>query len=143
MVATPILGFLDEDKEGTFQPHDDALVVTIRIDGYDAKRVLVYQRSGTKIMYPDLYKGLNLKPKDLQVSFIVVEAYSLYTAILAGPWLHAIRAVLLTLHLKVKYPTQGRVRKLVGSQVMARQCLIVVITRQLAGQAVVEDEQIP
>ena len=66
VVATPILGFLDEDKEGTFQPHDDALVVTIRIDGYDVKRVLVDQGSGTKIMYPDMYKGLNLKPKDLE-----------------------------------------------------------------------------
>ena len=39
VLATPILGFFEEDKEGTFQPHDDALVVTIRIDGYDVKRV--------------------------------------------------------------------------------------------------------
>ena len=51
----------------------------------------------------------------MQVSFIVVEAYSLYTAILARPWLHAIRAILSTLHLKVKYPTQERVWELVGS----------------------------
>ena len=29
------------------------------------KRVLVDQGSGAKIMYPDLYKGLNLKPEDL------------------------------------------------------------------------------
>ena len=29
------------------------------------KRVLVDQGSGAEIMYPDLYKGLNLKPKDL------------------------------------------------------------------------------
>ena len=36
-----ILGFSEVDKEGTFQPHDDALVVTIGIDGYDVKRVLV------------------------------------------------------------------------------------------------------
>ena len=42
------------------------MVVTIRIDGYDVKRVLVDQGSGTKIMYPNLYKGLNLKPKDLE-----------------------------------------------------------------------------
>ena len=27
----PTLGFLDEDKVGTIQPHDDALVVTLRI----------------------------------------------------------------------------------------------------------------
>ena len=29
------------------------------------KMVLVDQDSGVEIMYPDLYKGLNLKPEDL------------------------------------------------------------------------------
>ena len=33
MVVVPTLSFSKEDKEGTFQPHDDALVVTIRIRG--------------------------------------------------------------------------------------------------------------
>ena len=66
MVATPILGFLEEDKDGTFQPHDDALVVTIHIDGYDVKRDLENQGSKAEIMYPDLYKGLNLRPEDLE-----------------------------------------------------------------------------
>ena len=41
LMVTPTLGFSEEDKQGTFQPHDDALVVTIRIGGYDMKRVLV------------------------------------------------------------------------------------------------------
>ena len=75
----------------------------------------------------------------MQVDFIVLEAFSPYTAILAKPWLHAVSS---TLHLKVKYPTQGRVGELVGSQVMARQCLIAAITRQPTDQAVVEEEQI-
>ncbi|XP_030945796.1 uncharacterized protein LOC115970281 [Quercus lobata] len=175
VVAIPILDFLEEDKEGTFQPHDDALVVTIRIGGYDVKRILVDQGNEEKIMYPDLYKRLNLKFNDLerydlsligfdgrmvvphgmirllvqvgdeevQVSFIVVEAYSPYTAILARPWLHVIGVVLSTLHLKVKYPIQGKVRELVGSQAMAWQCLRAAITRQPTGQAVVEEERIP
>ena len=60
-----ILGFSDEDKVGTIQPRDDTLVVTLRIGGYDVKRVLVDQGSYVEIMYPDLYKGLNLKPDDL------------------------------------------------------------------------------
>ena len=60
-----ILGFSNEDKIRTIQPHDDALVVTLRIGGYDVKRVLVDQGSAVKIMYPNLYKGLNLKPKNL------------------------------------------------------------------------------
>ena len=59
------MSFSDEDKVGTIQPHNDALVVTLKIGGYDIKRVLVDQGSGVEIMYPDLYKGLNLITKDL------------------------------------------------------------------------------
>ena len=59
------MSFSNEDKMETIQPHDDALVVTLRIGGYDVKRVMVDQGSGAKIMYLDLYRGLNLKPKDL------------------------------------------------------------------------------
>ena len=33
-----VLGFSDEDKLGTIQPHDDALVVTLRIDRYEVKK---------------------------------------------------------------------------------------------------------
>ena len=43
---SPVLRFSDEDKIGTIQPHDDALVVTLRIGGYDVKRVLVDQEIG-------------------------------------------------------------------------------------------------
>ena len=60
-----MLSFSDEDMIGTIQPHDNALVVTLRIGGYDVKKVLVDQDNKVKIMYPNLYKGLNLKPKDL------------------------------------------------------------------------------
>lgn len=40
-------------------------MVTLQIRGYDVRRVLVDQSSGAKIMYPDMYKGLKLKPEDL------------------------------------------------------------------------------
>ena len=36
-----VMGFSNEDKIGTIQPHDDALVITLRIGGYDVKRVMV------------------------------------------------------------------------------------------------------
>ena len=65
ILTQPTLGFLDEDKTKTIQSHDDALVVTLRIGGYDMRRVLVDQGNAVEIMYPDLYKGLNLKPEDL------------------------------------------------------------------------------
>ena len=63
--ASPVLGFSNEDMIGTIQPYDDALVVTLRIGGFDVKRVLVDQGSAVEVMYPDLYKRLNLKPEDL------------------------------------------------------------------------------
>lgn len=37
----PLLCFSKADKVGIFQPHDDALVVTLRIGGFDMKRVMV------------------------------------------------------------------------------------------------------
>ena len=93
------------------------------------------QGSTAEIMYPDLYKGLNLKVEDLthynsplvsfegkiiipkcqvrlpvqtgsevvEVDFIVVDAYSPYTAIVTRPWLHTLGAVSSILHQKVKY----------------------------------------
>ncbi|XP_050250164.1 uncharacterized protein LOC126697283 [Quercus robur] len=128
--ALPVLGFSNEDKIGTIQPNDDILVVTLRIGGFDVKRVLVDQGSAVEVMYLDLYRGLNLKPEDLmaydsplvsfegktvtprgqirlpiqtssdvvEVDFIVVDAYSPYTAIVARPWLHALGAISSTLH---------------------------------------------
>ena len=60
-----VMGFSNEDKIGTIQPHNDALVITLRIRGYNVKRVMVDQDSAAEIMYPDLYKGLNLKSEDL------------------------------------------------------------------------------
>ena len=123
------------------------------------KRVMVDQGSTVEIMYPDLYKGLNLKSKDLtpyisplvsfegkvvipkgqirlpvqiglevvEVYFIVVDAYSPYTAIVARPWLHTLEVVSSTQHQKVKYPTKGQVKEILEDQFVARQCLVAAI----------------
>ncbi|XP_050241023.1 uncharacterized protein LOC126689903 [Quercus robur] len=161
-MVSPILGFSDEDKVGTIPPHDDPLVVTLRIEGYDVRRVLVNQGSVVEVMYLDLYMGLKLRPEDLmaydsilvsfegktvtlkgqirltiqtgsdivEVDFIVVDAYSPYTTIVAKPWLHALGAVSSTLHQKVKYPSEGQVKEVIGDQAMARQCIVFAISRR-------------
>ena len=61
------------------------------------------------------------------MDFIVVDAYSPYTAIVARPWLHVLGAVSSTLHLKMKYPSGDRIEELVRSQSMARQCFVTAI----------------
>ena len=98
---------------------------------------MIDQGSGAEIMYPDLYKGLNLKPENLtayssplvsfegkmvvskgqirlpvqtgtdvvEVAFIVMDAFSLCTAIMGRSWLHTLGAVSFTLYQKMKYPS--------------------------------------
>ena len=61
----PTLSFSEEDKIRTTQSHDDALLITLRIGDYDVKRLIVDGGSAAEIMYPALYKGLNLKLEDL------------------------------------------------------------------------------
>ena len=61
----PTVSFSEEDKIGTTQPHDDVLLITLRIGNYDVKRVMMDGGSAAEIMYPDLYKGLKLKLEDL------------------------------------------------------------------------------
>ena len=39
-----------------------------------------------------------------------------------------------TLHLKVKYPSEDQVKELVGSQSMARQCMVAAIRHQIRGK---------
>ena len=68
--------------------------------------------------------------KVVEVNFIVVDAYSPYTAIVAKPWLYALEAVSSTLHQKVKYPSGGRIEEIVGNQPVAQQCLVAAISRQ-------------
>ena len=120
---------------------------------------MIDQGSAAKIMYPDLFKGLNLKPKNLtayssplmsfegkivipkgqirlpiqtssdvvEVDFIVVYAFSPYTAIMDRPWLHTLGAVSSTLHQKLKYPSGDQVLEILENQFMARSCLIATI----------------
>ena len=63
-------------------------------------------------------------PKVVEVDFIVVDAYSPYTAIVARPWLHTLEAVSSTLHQKVKYPSEGHVKEILEDQSVARRCLV-------------------
>ena len=63
----------------------------------------------------------------VEVDFIMVDAFSPYTTIMGRPWLHSLGAVSSSLHQKVKYPSEGQVLEIVGSQSVVRQCLIAAI----------------
>ena len=63
----------------------------------------------------------------MEVDFIVVDSYSPYTAIVVRPWLHTLGAVSSTLHQKVKYPSEGLVKEILGNQSVGRQCTVAII----------------
>nr|XP_023922048.1 uncharacterized protein LOC112033505 [Quercus suber] len=65
-----VLGFSDEDKAGTIQPHEDALVVTLRIGGFEGRMVM----SKGQIRLP-----VQTGSKIIEVDFVVVDVYSPYT----------------------------------------------------------------
>ena len=52
----------------------------------------------------------------VEVDFIVMDAYSPYTAIVARPWLHTLGTVSSTLHQKIKYPSEGQIEEILGDQ---------------------------
>ncbi|XP_028099347.1 uncharacterized protein LOC114298894 [Camellia sinensis] len=58
-----ILTFSSKDLERIQVPHNDALVVTLRVKDFDIKRI--DQRSSVEIMYYDAFKQMKLEDKDL------------------------------------------------------------------------------
>ena len=165
------VSFDEDDLEGMIQPHDDALVITARISGFLVKRVMIDQRSEADVMYPDLFKGLELRKEDLMkhtsplvgfygkvvipegqislpvimggkevaVTFPIVSSFSSYTAILGRLWIHSMRAVPSTLHVKIKFPTEQGVTVIRGDQQAARQCLTAVVNWKRGNQVSQEE----
>ena len=54
------ISFSDEDHRDVQTPHEDPLVIKLRIGDSDVKRVLIGLGSCSEIMYPDLFHGLGL-----------------------------------------------------------------------------------
>ena len=63
----------------------------------------------------------------VEMDFIIVDAYSPDTVIVARPWLHTLGAVSSTLHQNVKYPSEGQIEEILGNQAIAWRCMIAAI----------------
>ena len=57
---SPIIGFLEEDARRIHHPHDDALVVSIRIEYYNMHRVLVDNGSSADILYYPAFQQMGI-----------------------------------------------------------------------------------
>ena len=57
---SPIIGFLEEDIRRLHHPHDDALVVSIRVGDYNMHRVLVDNGSSADILYYSAFQQMGI-----------------------------------------------------------------------------------
>ena len=63
---------------------------------------------------------VNMEGKEVMVTFIVVNSFSPYIAILGRPWIHTMGAIPSTLHVKVKFHTENDIATVRGNQQVAR-----------------------
>ena len=67
---------------------------------------------------------ISMEGKEVKMTFIVVNLFSPYTAILGRPSIHVMGAIPSTLHMRVKFHTKRGVATVRGNQKIARQCLV-------------------
>ena len=58
---SPIIGFSEDDARHLHHPHDDALVVNIRIGDYNVHRMLVDNGNSTDILYYPAFQQMGIK----------------------------------------------------------------------------------
>ena len=59
-IDNPIIGFSEEDAQRFHHPHDDALVVSIRVGDYNTYWVLVDNGSSTDILYYPMFQQMRI-----------------------------------------------------------------------------------
>ncbi|XXG72518.1 hypothetical protein AAC387_Pa07g1590 [Persea americana] len=65
-IERPNIWFSDRDLEDVELPHNDPLVLTLKLQNFLVQRVLVDPCSSSEILYYDCFKKLKLKDEDLQ-----------------------------------------------------------------------------
>ena len=93
---------------------------------YDTPLVLFDGR--VVILEGQISLPVNMEGKEVMVIFIVVRSFSPYMAILGRPWIHAMETAPSTLQVKVKFPTEQGVAVVRGNQLVARQCLVAIVS---------------
>ncbi|CAL5392905.1 unnamed protein product [Camellia sinensis] len=129
----PMVSFTEADLDMVQHPHNDALVVTLKIGKCHVRRILIDQDSSCDIMYVRCYKELglhqdNLKQSDsLMVRFNGTLTWPLEATNLEVPWLHAMKVVLSTLHQLLRFPTEQGIEVVKGDQVQVKNCSMAVM----------------
>ncbi|GAV81206.1 LOW QUALITY PROTEIN: hypothetical protein CFOL_v3_24665, partial [Cephalotus follicularis] len=108
-----VISFSEADYEGVRLPHDDPVVVTLLVELFTMKRILIDNGSSTDILYKHAFDQLKSR-------FLVVDTPSPYNAIIGRPGLNLLEAIVSTRHLLMKFPTRFGVGEVRGDQEVAR-----------------------
>ncbi|XP_008795595.2 uncharacterized protein LOC103711289 [Phoenix dactylifera] len=156
--TSEVISFSNENLEGVKTPHDDAVVISVIVNKFDVKRILVDNGSSANILYYHVYQKMGLTENQLRrmnaplvgftgdsvpvegevsflvtaglaprestvrTDFLVVRLPSAYNAILGRPGLNALRAVVSTYHLLVRFSTNYGIGEARGDQMVAKRC---------------------
>ncbi|XP_030970380.1 uncharacterized protein LOC115990723 [Quercus lobata] len=122
----PIIGFSEEDAQRLHHPHDDALVVNLRVGDYNMHRVLVDNGSSADILYYTAFQRLpstDSQGRDILGSRLLISLQryprATHAQLMEGGNFH--------LPSMIKFPTDYGVGELRGSQMAARECYITMM----------------
>ncbi|GAV82248.1 LOW QUALITY PROTEIN: hypothetical protein CFOL_v3_25700, partial [Cephalotus follicularis] len=102
-----VITFLEADYEGVRLPHDDPVVVTLLVELFTMKRILIDSTAPCQTQ--------------VEMTFLVVDTSSPYNAIVGRPGLNSMEAIMSTRHLLMKFPTRFGMGEVRGDQQAARQ----------------------
>ncbi|KAJ3688389.1 hypothetical protein LUZ61_017553 [Rhynchospora tenuis] len=135
-VANMRITFGPEDYEGVYLPHDDAIVLMLRVNGTRVGRILIDTGSSADVIYFETLKKLHLQNHPLKPMATPLTGFTgdqlMPMGIIDLPALNDIGAIASTPHLKVKFPTWNGVATLRGEQQVARVCYQASIPKQVA-----------
>ncbi|GAV72603.1 hypothetical protein CFOL_v3_16091, partial [Cephalotus follicularis] len=113
-----VISFSEADYEGVRLPHDDPVVVTLLVELFTMKRILIDNGSSADILYKHAFDQLRIPA--VEMTFLVVDTPSPYNAIVGRPGLNLLEAIVSTRHLLMKFPTRFGVGEVQGDQEVAR-----------------------
>ncbi|KAK3014778.1 hypothetical protein RJ639_009176 [Escallonia herrerae] len=97
-------------------PHDDPLVITLKVGNFDVKRVLVDNGSSTEVLFYSGFKKMNIQTNHFQKMDTPMYGFSNHPVIIEGPFsiqghtwrpaLNLLKAIVSTYRLKIKFPME-------------------------------------
>ncbi|GAV60481.1 hypothetical protein CFOL_v3_04011, partial [Cephalotus follicularis] len=109
-----VISFSEANYEGVRLPHDDPVVVTLLVELFTMKRILIDNGSSADILYKHAFDQLRIPANQLKPVKTPLVGFT------GRPGLNLLEAIVSTRHLLMKFPTRFGVGEVRGDQEVAR-----------------------